>query len=58
MVFDDLQWADEPSVDLLIHFLQLTEEVPILFVCAFRPELEEAIAKMGENAQRARVAAG
>ena len=40
MVFDDLQWADQPSVDLLIHFLQLTEEVPILFVCAFRPERE------------------
>jgi class 3 adenylate cyclase len=38
MVADDLQWADQASVDLLIHLLQLTEEVPILFIFAFRPE--------------------
>ena len=38
LVFDDLQWADPASVDLLIHLLQLTDEVPILFLCAFRPE--------------------
>ena len=38
MVNDDLHWADQASVDLLIHLFELTEEVPILFVCAFRPE--------------------
>ena len=38
MAFDDLQWADQASVDLLIHLFQLTEEVPTLFLCAFRPE--------------------
>ena len=38
MVFDDLHWADPASVELLLHIFQLTEEVPILFLCAFRPE--------------------
>jgi class 3 adenylate cyclase len=37
-VFDDLHWADQASVDLLIHLMQVTEERPLLFVCAFRPE--------------------
>jgi class 3 adenylate cyclase len=38
MVADDLQWADQASVDLLIHLLKLSDEVPILFIFAFRPE--------------------
>jgi predicted ATPase len=38
MVVDDLHWSDQASVDLLIHLFGLVEEVPILFVCAFRPE--------------------
>ncbi len=38
MVFDDLHWADPASAELLIHMLQIAEEVPILFICAFRPE--------------------
>jgi predicted ATPase/class 3 adenylate cyclase len=37
LVFDDLHWADATSVDLLIHLFQLTDQVPILFICAFRP---------------------
>jgi class 3 adenylate cyclase len=38
MVLDDLQWADPASIDLLIHLFKMVEEVPILFLCAFRPE--------------------
>jgi predicted ATPase len=38
VVVDDMQWADPASVDLLIHLLSLTDEVPILMLCAFRPE--------------------
>ena len=38
MVFDDLHWADSASVELLQHLFQLTEETPILILCAFRPE--------------------
>lgn len=37
-VIDDLQWADQASVDLLIDLLSLVDEVPILFLFAFRPE--------------------
>ena len=37
MVFDDLHWADPASVKLLLHLFELAEEVPILFICAFRP---------------------
>jgi class 3 adenylate cyclase len=38
MVVDDLHWSDQASVDLLMHLFELVEEVPILFLCAFRPE--------------------
>lgn len=37
MVIDDLQWADQASVDLVIHLMSLVEEVPLLILCAFRP---------------------
>ena len=37
LVLDDLQWADEASVELLLHLFQLTDEMPILLICAMRP---------------------
>jgi class 3 adenylate cyclase len=37
-VVDDLQWADQASVDLLIRLLELTDEVPLMMLLAFRPE--------------------
>lgn len=38
VVIDDLQWADPVSVELVMHLLTLVDDVPILFLCAFRPE--------------------
>ena len=38
LVFDDLHWADPASNELLLHLMQLAEEVPILFLFAMRPE--------------------
>ncbi len=38
LVVDDLQWVDTASIDLLIHLFKLAEELPLLFVCVFRPE--------------------
>ena len=38
VVFDDLHWADPASIELLLHIFQLVEEVPILYLCALRPE--------------------
>jgi class 3 adenylate cyclase len=37
-VFDDMQWADPASAELMIHLLQLVQETPVLFLFAFRPE--------------------
>ena len=38
LVFDDLHWADSASTELLTNLFQLTDAVPILFLCAFRPD--------------------
>ena len=38
LVFDDMHWVDPASAELLRHLFQLTDEVPILFLCAMRPE--------------------
>jgi hypothetical protein len=38
LVVDDAQWADQASVHLILHLMQLTREVPVLFLCAFRPD--------------------
>ena len=38
LVFDDMHWVDPASAELLSHLFQLTDEVPILFLCATRPE--------------------
>ncbi len=41
MVLDDVQWADPASLDLLTHLTHVTpnlEELPVLFVCVYRPE--------------------
>jgi class 3 adenylate cyclase len=37
-VFDDVHWADQASVDLLLHVFRVTENNPMIFVCAMRPE--------------------
>src|SRR4029079_13917947 len=50
MVADDLQWADPASVDLLIHLLKLVEEVPILFIFAFRPERQSPAWQLKQRA--------
>jgi predicted ATPase/class 3 adenylate cyclase len=38
LVFDDLQWSDAASADLLTSLFDLTDEAPVLFICAFRPD--------------------
>jgi predicted ATPase len=37
-VFDDVHWADQASVDLLLHVFRVTEKNPMIFICALRPE--------------------
>lgn len=38
IVFDDLHWADEASLNLLLNLAELTETQPILFICMSRPD--------------------
>jgi len=40
IVLDDLHWADAASASLVEHLFQLTDHLPILFLCATRPERE------------------
>ncbi len=39
-VVDDVHWIDPASAELLVHLFQLTDQFPILFLCAYRPERE------------------
>jgi predicted ATPase/class 3 adenylate cyclase len=38
IVLDDLHWADAASAELVKHLFQLTDQLPILFLCATRPD--------------------
>ena len=37
MVVDDLHWSDAASAEFLVHLFQLADQLPILFLCSFRP---------------------
>ena len=51
LVFDDLQWADPASIELLVYLFQLIDQVPILFLCAFRPYLTSEAWQMKTSAE-------
>jgi class 3 adenylate cyclase/tetratricopeptide (TPR) repeat protein len=40
LVYEDLHWCDEASMDILIETAKLVDDLPILFVFAFRPDRE------------------
>jgi class 3 adenylate cyclase len=41
LVFEDLHWADEALLDFLEHLVEWSQVVPLLVLCAARPELYE-----------------
>ncbi|WP_458232824.1 ATP-binding protein [Roseateles sp. P5_E8] len=49
LVLDDLQWADDESLNALDHFVATVPELPLLLLCAARPELLERRPQWGEN---------
>jgi class 3 adenylate cyclase/tetratricopeptide (TPR) repeat protein len=53
IVFDDLHWSDEASLNLLFNVLDLNAEQPILFICMSRPDKTvaswDSIQKMREK---------
>lgn len=38
LVFDDMHWSDAASIQLLRRLLPLTEEIPLVILCALREE--------------------
>lgn len=42
IVFEDLHWADEASLNLLLHLVELSATHPILFLCMSRPDQASA----------------
>ncbi len=38
LVFEDLHWCDEASMDILIETAKLVDDIPSLFVFAYRPD--------------------
>ena len=53
LVFEDLHWADEASLNLLVNLAELSATQPILFLCMSRPDPASAawdsIQKMSEH---------
>jgi ABC-type oligopeptide transport system substrate-binding subunit/class 3 adenylate cyclase len=50
VVCEDLHWADPTSMELLEQLLALTDRVPLLFICVFRPEKEHSSWRLRETA--------
>jgi predicted ATPase/class 3 adenylate cyclase len=43
IILDDLHWADPASLEIFNHLFPLVETVPILFLCATRPERDAPV---------------
>ncbi len=57
LVFEDLHWADKPSLDMLLYLLNSVEDAPIVFLCIARPTDNQAvpqIQRMGASLPEAR----
>ena len=51
IVLDDLHWADPASVEMMIRMFPLVDEVPLLFLCSFRPERQSPAWRVKQNAE-------
>ena len=49
LVLDDLQWADDASLDALDHLVATAPELPVMLLCAARPELLQRRPQWGQT---------
>ena len=52
VVCEDLHWADPSSLELLEQLFTLSSEVPVMFICVFRPDKEHRCWSIRETAAR------
>jgi DNA-binding SARP family transcriptional activator/class 3 adenylate cyclase/tetratricopeptide (TPR) repeat protein len=52
LVGEDLHWADPTSLELLERLLNLTDRVPLLFICVLRPRMGHGCWRIVESAVR------
>ncbi|MFN2283635.1 MAG: AAA family ATPase, partial [Anaerolineae bacterium] len=53
IICEDLHWADATSLALLERLFSLTDRVPLLLICTFRPQREHGCWRIRETAMRA-----
>lgn len=49
LMLDDLHWADDGSLDAIAHLARAGRELPLLLLCAARPELIERRPRWAED---------
>jgi ABC-type transport system substrate-binding protein/class 3 adenylate cyclase len=52
IVFEDLHWADEPSLELIESLMELTESEPLGLVLLYRTDRERGSWRVGERARQ------
>jgi DNA-binding SARP family transcriptional activator len=52
LVFEDLHWADSPSLDLISLLMESCAESPLLLICAYRADPGHRSAHLGAIASR------
>jgi class 3 adenylate cyclase/tetratricopeptide (TPR) repeat protein len=52
LILEDLHWSDELSLDLITYLLDELSHAPLMLLCVYRPEKEQKVWKLGEQAQR------
>ena len=52
LVFEDLHWADEPTLDLIEELLELTEQDPVGVALLYRADRDAGSWRVGERARQ------